>query len=72
MDSIYSGQMETPMGWHVIDLRNRDGDSPFSSMLQLFIESNHDQGRDSHLRCFKVYGPTPKQSTEHRNMLDLR
>lgn len=71
MEVAVSGQMDTPQGWVVFDLRNSDGESHFVNMVQLFIESNHDQGRDSHLRCLKVFGPTPK-STPGIRMGDLR
>lgn len=71
VDHVFTGQMESPDGWIVFDLRNSDGDSHFASMLQLLIESNHEAGRDSHLRCLKIYTPTPQRSPGIR-MGDLR
>jgi hypothetical protein len=53
-------------------LRNADGDCPFASLLQLVIHSNLEQGRDSHLRCFKVFGPVPQTSTAPKIVNRLR
>ena len=72
VEEVKSLEMETPEGWQYLDLRNADGDCVFASMLQLVVHSNHHQGRDSHVRCLKAFGPAPQRSHALRNRSLLR
>lgn len=71
VEEVVTMEQESPDGWVCVDLRNVEGDSVFASMLQLVILSNHQQGRDSHLRCFKLYGPAPERWHTQHSMASL-
>lgn len=71
-DTIGNAQIGIFHGWEVVDLRKPDGDCPFASLLQLVIHSNLDEGRDSHLRGFKIYGPASHTNAAPRITARLR
>ncbi|XP_063690189.1 anaphase-promoting complex subunit 10-like [Bolinopsis microptera] len=57
-------EMVEPSGWINVDLDSGKDDSVRAFMLQVAILSNHQNGRDTHLRQVKVYTPalsTPSQ-----------
>ena len=52
--------LEAPNGWQNISLLNEENEAEDVFMVQLQILSNHENGRDTHLRQIKVF--EPKQS----------
>eukprot|EP00899_Mesostigma_viride_P020316 jgi/Mesvir1/28286/Mv04809-RA.1 len=51
-------EVEQPVGWIEIPLAPNDSTESFRAFfLQLAILSNHQNGRDTHIRQIKVYGP---------------
>lgn len=63
-------ELEEPVGWTTVSLVS-EGDS-FSSLkvfyLQVAVLSNHQNGRDTHVRQVCVYGP---RSDPYQAMLGL-
>lgn len=62
MQEIRTVDLEEPSGWIQIPLSPEDTDTQSSSpirafMLQVAILSNHQNGRDTHVRAIKVFGP---------------
>jgi len=52
-------EMEEPEGWVVVPLGPEPGGGALGTyVLQIAVLSNHQNGRDSHIRQVKVYGPT--------------
>ena len=52
-------EMEEPEGWVVVPLGSEPGGGALGTyVLQIAVLSNHQNGRDSHIRQVKVYGPT--------------
>lgn len=50
--------LHDPKGWEVVHIPNEPWGSPHRCfMLQIAILSNHQQGRDSHLRQIKILSP---------------
>lgn len=54
-------ELVKPVGWVLISLSGSDPHEPFihTFMLQLAVLSNHLNGRDTHVRQMKIYGPRP-------------
>ncbi len=46
-----------PEGWIVVPIAKPDKTPIRTFMVQLAILSNHQNGRDTHVRLVKVYGP---------------
>ncbi|KAL0802907.1 hypothetical protein Bca101_058083 [Brassica carinata] len=58
---IKSVELVKPSGWVYVSLSGTDSRDTFFNtfMLQISILSNHLNGRDTHIRQIKVYGPRP-------------
>lgn len=58
---IKTVELVKPVGWVHISLSGTDPRDTFihTFMLQLAILSNHLNGRDTHIRQIKIYGPRP-------------
>lgn len=72
VETIVMSQLDQPRGWNLLDLRNADGECPFVSLVQLVVHTNHDQGRDSHVRLLKIYAPSPERTSALRMQAALR
>jgi len=59
-------ELEEPDGWINISLREDDGDEQRylrAHLIQLCVLSSHQNGRDTHIRQIKIFGP--RQSHTH-------
>ncbi|KAH6757014.1 anaphase promoting complex 10 [Perilla frutescens var. hirtella] len=64
LKEIKTVELVKPTGWVYISLSGSDPRETFVNtfMLQIAVLSNHLNGRDTHLRQIKVYGPRPPQT----------
>ena len=51
-------ELEEPDGWVVIPLQSGAAQYIRMFLLQIAVLSNHQNGRDTHIRQIKVFGPT--------------
>ncbi|XP_021856440.1 anaphase-promoting complex subunit 10 isoform X2 [Spinacia oleracea] len=65
MKEIKAVELVKPAGWVYISLSGNDARETFVNtfMLQIAVLSNHLNGRDTHMRQIKVYGPRPHFSS---------
>lgn len=55
---VRSVDVEEPSGWVLVSLLPDGASEPLKAyLLQLAVLSNHQNGRDTHIRQVKVYGP---------------
>ena len=54
-------ELKEPSGWVKIPLKDLNDRLVRSFMVQIAIISNHQQGRDTHLRQIKIYSPVVNQ-----------
>ncbi|CAN0919339.1 Anaphase-promoting complex subunit 10, partial [Linum grandiflorum] len=61
LQDIKTVELVKPTGWVYISLSGNDPRETFVNtfMLQIAVLSNHLNGRDTHIRQIKVYGPRP-------------
>ncbi|OVA07046.1 Anaphase-promoting complex [Macleaya cordata] len=61
LKEIKTVELVKPVGWVYISLSGTDPREAFINtfMLQIAVLSNHLNGRDTHVRQIKVYGPRP-------------
>ncbi|KAL0902896.1 hypothetical protein M5K25_005389 [Dendrobium thyrsiflorum] len=61
MKEIKAVELMKPVGWVHISLSGTDPRDTFihTFMLQIAVLSNHLNGRDTHIRQIKIYGPRP-------------
>ncbi|KAG0458263.1 hypothetical protein HPP92_023420 [Vanilla planifolia] len=61
LQEIKTVELVKPVGWVHISLSGSDPCETFihTFMLQLAVLSNHLNGRDTHIRQIKIYGPRP-------------
>ncbi|XP_072995762.1 anaphase-promoting complex subunit 10 [Typha latifolia] len=61
LKEIKTVELVKPVGWVHISLSGTDPRETFihTFMLQLAVLSNHLNGRDTHVRQIKIYGPRP-------------
>ncbi|RLN40769.1 anaphase-promoting complex subunit 10-like [Panicum miliaceum] len=61
LKEIKTVELAKPVGWVHISLSGADPRETFihTFMLQIAILSNHLNGRDTHIRQIKIYGPRP-------------
>jgi len=65
-------ELSDPNGWISITLCNPiDGGTLRTNFIQLAILTNHQNGRDSHIRQIRIYGPRPRL-TSFMNMPELQ
>lgn len=58
LKEVALAELEEPCGWVVVPLRPPGGGKSLSAyLLQLAVISNHQNGRDTHVREAKVYAP---------------
>jgi hypothetical protein len=58
LKEVALAELEEPCGWVVVPLRPPGGGRSLSAyLLQLAVLSNHQNGRDTHVREAKVYAP---------------
>ena len=59
---------DQPVGWYQISLEEKNSDNeiykPYikSNMVQIVILQNNHNGRDTHIRCVKIFGPRIRRS----------
>ena len=63
LSEIEQLQLSEPSGWVVIPLRTLDDRPVRAFMLQLAVLSNHQNGRDTHMRQIKVHSPVDDSSS---------
>ncbi|XP_042398745.1 anaphase-promoting complex subunit 10-like isoform X1 [Zingiber officinale] len=63
LKEIKTVELMKPVGWVHISLSGNDPRETFINtfMLQVAILSNHLNGRDTHIRQIKIYGPRPSK-----------
>ncbi|CAN0919340.1 Anaphase-promoting complex subunit 10, partial [Linum grandiflorum] len=59
LKDIKTVELVKPTGWVYISLSGNDPSFVNTFMLQIAVLSNHLNGRDTHIRQIKVYGPRP-------------
>ncbi|XP_062000736.1 anaphase-promoting complex subunit 10 [Rosa rugosa] len=61
LKDIKTVELDKPRGWVHISLSGNDARETFVNtfMLQISVLSNHLNGRDTHVRQIKLYGPRP-------------
>ncbi|KAH9722127.1 Anaphase-promoting complex subunit 10 [Citrus sinensis] len=61
LQEIKTVELVKPTGWVYISLSGNDPRDTFVNtfMLQIVVLSNHLNGRDTHVRQIKIYGPRP-------------
>ncbi|CAL9087193.1 Anaphase-promoting complex subunit [Musa troglodytarum] len=61
LKEIKTVELVKPVGWVHISLSGNDPRETFihTFMLQIAVLSNHLNGRDTHIRQIKIYGPRP-------------
>lgn len=61
LKEIKTVELDKPVGWVIISLSGTDPRETFihTFMLQIAVLSNHLNGRDTHVRQIKVFGPRP-------------
>jgi anaphase-promoting complex subunit 10 len=52
-------ELNEPLGWISIKLTQPNGRPVRTFFLQIAILSNHQNGRDTHIRQIKIFGPRP-------------
>ncbi|XP_058083159.1 anaphase-promoting complex subunit 10 isoform X2 [Magnolia sinica] len=64
LKEIKTVELVKPVGWVYISLSGTDPREAFINtfMVQLAVLSNHLNGRDTHVRQIKLYGPRPYES----------
>jgi anaphase-promoting complex subunit 10 len=50
-------EIEEPKGWVLVPLRGSEGEPLRAFLLQVAVISNHQNGRDTHIRLIRVLGP---------------
>ena len=51
-------ELNEPSGWMIIPLQDARGVRPIKTfMIQIAVLSNHQNGRDTHLRLIKIHAP---------------
>lgn len=50
-------ELNEPCGWVVIPLRDMNDKPVRTFMIQIAILSNHQNGRDTHMRHIKIHSP---------------
>ena len=64
LKEVALAELEEPCGWVVVPLRPPGGGKSLSAyLLQLAVISNHQNGRDTHVREAKVYAPRAGSSS---------
>ncbi|PIK33807.1 putative anaphase-promoting complex subunit 10 [Apostichopus japonicus] len=61
LQEIETREIGEPCGWICIDLKNSNGSTLRTFMLQVAALSNHQNGRDTHMRQIKVFGKRKEQ-----------
>ena len=57
LQEVKTAELEEPQGWVVVPLGTHKTGYIRTHFLQIAILSNHQNGRDTHLRQVKVFGP---------------
>eukprot|EP00736_Rhodelphis_marinus_P007314 Rmarinus@m.12121 len=64
LDELRAVEVEEPTGWVLINLNDPATSRPYvrAFLLQIVVHTNHQNGRDSHIRQIKLYGPPSENS----------
>ena len=62
--------LKEPSGWVQIPLKDLNDRLVRSFMVQIAVISNHQQGRDTHLRQIKIYSPVVNQPVTTADFAD--
>jgi len=63
-------ELKEPSGWVKIPLKDLNDRLVRSFMVQIAVLSNHQQGRDTHLRQIKIYSPVVNQPVSTADFAD--
>lgn len=63
-------ELKEPSGWVKIPLKDLNDRLVRSFMVQIAVLSNHQQGRDTHLRQIKIYSPVVNQPVSTAEFAD--
>lgn len=63
-------ELKEPSGWVKIPLKDLNDRLVRSFMVQIAVISNHQQGRDTHLRQIKIYSPVVNQPVTTADFAD--
>lgn len=63
-------ELKEPSGWVKIPLKDLNDRLVRSFMVQIAVISNHQQGRDTHLRQIKIYSPVTNQPVTTADFAD--
>jgi anaphase-promoting complex subunit 10 len=62
LSEIEQVELSEPSGWVVIALRDLHGKAIRTFMIQIAVLSNHQNGRDTHMRQIKIHSPVQEAS----------
>ena len=65
LQDLQTAEFNEPSGWVIIRLDKKFGRPHRAWMLQIAIVSNHQNGRDTHVRQVKIYAPVAENAYEH-------
>jgi anaphase-promoting complex subunit 10 len=57
-------ELEGPVDWVTVPLTQLNGSTLKTNLVQVAIISNHQNGRDTHIRQIKIYGPRESVATK--------
>lgn len=64
MDDTLALNYNEPIGWQVVDLRDKKTKRPLKAyVLTIQVQHNHQNGRDTHIRSIRVIGNGNSNST---------
>lgn len=59
-------EMQEPSGWMIIPLKDTNDKPIRTFMIQIAVLSNHQNGRDTHMRQIKIHSPVQDVSVARR------
>ena len=62
LQTIEEVELNEPAGWVVIPLKDLSDRLVRTFMVQIAIMTNHQQGRDTHLRQIKIHSPVEERA----------
>jgi anaphase-promoting complex subunit 10 len=72
LQDLQTAEFTEPSGWVIIKLDKKFGRPHRAWMIQIAIVSNHQNGRDTHVRQVKVYAPVAENTFDNRSDVSLQ
>lgn len=63
--------LNEPTGWFVIPIKDIHDKPIRTFMIQIAVISNHQNGRDTHMRQIKIHSPMEKRGTSINDLGDF-